>query len=156
MNVIKYCFLLFVFIINVSIQAQHEDYFDAQPTIKAWMKERISNAKKGKREMVEFPMVVRPVWGARCPKHYMGVNTGTVEGPWIKPIAPKGFPVSKNDDKGHSLIVVGYFTGKHITEDLRYGEGQPESWVYTMPEFKIKSWRRNELDYKVGGPKVLK
>lgn len=61
--------------------AQNEDYFEAQPMIKNWMKERISMAKKGQREMVEFPLVVRPTWRCRCPVHYMGVNTSTAEGP---------------------------------------------------------------------------
>ena len=88
---------------SIHLAAQQESYFEAQPHIETWMKERLNNAKKGKREMVEFPMAVRSrAWGCRCPYHYMGISTGTREGPWIMPVKPKGFPVS--DEEGHQLF----------------------------------------------------
>lgn len=156
MDGFKAALLLVLLCASTLLFAQEETYFDAQPKIKSWLTKRLENAKKGKREIVEFPMAVRSAaWGCRCPYHYMGVTPSVAEGPWIFPIQPKGFPQS--DEKGHSLIAVGYFTGKEITKDYRINkEKEPESWVYKMPEFKIVSWRKNTKDYEVGGPKVLK
>lgn len=155
MNLIHYLFLLFVFVVSGNLSAQNQNYFEAQAMIQEWMNKRIANAKKGKQEKVEFPMAVRTeAWGCRCPYHYMGISTSTVEGPWIEPVRPKGFPVS--DDVGYSIIVVGYFTGNYITKDYRKNEGDPKDWVYRLPEFKVLSWRKNKLGYEVGGPKVLK
>ena len=156
MDVVKVVLVLFLLCNNALLFAQEETYFDAQPRLKAWMAERLENAKKGKKEVVEFPMAVRSAaWGCRCPYHYMGITPSVAEGPWILPLEPKGFP--KSDEKGHSLIVVGYFTGKKITKDYRINkEKEPKAWVYEMPEFKIVSWRKNTKDYNVGGPKILK
>lgn len=149
----KYYLLFLLFLLNGNLFAQ--DFFNAQPTLKPWVKERVSNAKKGKRELVEFPLAVRTkAWGCRCPFHYIGISTNNAEGPWILPISPNDFPVS--DDIGYSLIVTGYFTGKQRVKDYRKKADEPEDWVYNLPEFKIVSWRKNELDYDVSPPKILK
>lgn len=151
----KYNLLLLLLIINGSLLAQKKDFFDMQPTLKAWVQERISNSKNGKYELVEFPMAVRTrAWGSRCPFHYIGINTSTREGPWIMPISPKGFPVS--DENGHSIIVKGYFTGKQGVKDYRKEATEPKEWVYSLPEFKVLSWRKNDLDYDAIPRKVLK
>jgi hypothetical protein len=151
----KHYLLLLLLIINGSFFAQGQDFFDAQPTLDTWVKKRVLNAKMGTHEIVEFPMAVRTkAWGCRCPFHYIGISTNTVEGPWMSPILPKGFPVS--DEKGYSLIVKGFFTGKQVIKDYRKKADEPKDWVYTLPEFKVLSWRKNELDYEVDPPKILK
>jgi hypothetical protein len=151
----KFALLLFLCIINGSLLAQKKDFFSVQPTLEAWVKERVLNAQNGTRELVEFPMAIRTrAWGCRCPFHYIGVGTDNPEGPWIFPISPKDFPVS--DDNGYSLIVKGYFTGKEIVKDYRKEVSEPKDWVYTLPEFKIISWRKNDLDYDAIPRKILK
>lgn len=140
---------------NTNLLAQGEDFFDKQPILKEWVKERVKNAQNKKREIVELPLAVRTkAWGTKCPYHYIGVSANTREGPWLMPITPKGFPIS--DDTGYSLIVTGYFTGKQITKDYRTSEKEPQDWIYTLPEFKILSWKKNKLDYDIDSPKILK
>lgn len=70
------------------------------------------------------------------------------------PISPKGFPVS--NENGHSIIVKGYFTGKQGVKDYRKEATEPKEWVYSLPEFKVLSWRKNDLDYDAIPRKVLK
>jgi hypothetical protein len=121
----------------------------------SWMKTRVENARRNIRETVEMPMVVRSTgWGCQCPLHYIGISPLVGDGPWIAPKAPKGFPVSNS--QGSSLVVTGYFTGKWITEDLRNKDGEPAEWLYKMPEFKVLTWKKNELDYQVPIPHVVK
>lgn len=149
----KYHLLLLLLIINGSLFAQN--FFEAQPTLDIWVNKRVLNAQMGIHEIVEFPIAVRTkAWGCRCPFHYIGIGVNTVEGPWISPIAPKDFPVS--DEHGYSLIVKGFFTGKQLINDYRKKADEPKDWVYTLPEFKILSWRKNDLEYDVSPPKVLK
>lgn len=151
----RYTLLLLLLILNGSLFAQKKDFFDMQPMLKDWVKERVLNSKNGKYELVELPLAVRTrAWGCRCPFHYIGINTSTPEGPWILPRTPKGFPIS--DEEGHSLIVKGYFTGKQLVKDYRKNAEEPKDWVYTLPEFKIISWRKNKLEYDAIPRKVLK
>ena len=101
-----------------------------------------------------MPFVVRSLgWGCMCPDYYIGVSPNTQEGPWISVIAPDDFPVS--DTKGYSLIVTGVFTGDSVEEDFRNEDGEPEEWLYKMPEFKIHNWKENRMDYDVPAPKVI-
>lgn len=151
----KYLLLIGLILLGLSVSAQKKDFFDWQPTLETWVEERVNNSEKGTKEIVEIPLAVRSrAWGCRCPDHYIGISTNNREGPWLMPIMPSKFPVS--DENGHSLIVTGYFTGKHITKDYRKTKTEPKSWIYTMPQFKILSWRKNELDYKIDCPKILK
>ncbi|MGH1338523.1 MAG: hypothetical protein ACRBFS_20575 [Aureispira sp.] len=151
----KYLLVMSLCLLAIHLSAQNKDFFDLQPTLKAWVKERVTNSEDGKKEIVEIPLAVRSkAWGCRCPNHYIGISTNNREGPWLRPITPKKFPVS--DDEGSSLIVTGYFTGKQITKDYRKTKTDPKDWVYTLPEFKILSWRKNELAYDIDSPKILK
>jgi len=118
------------------------------------MDQRVENAKKGIKEKVKMPMVVRSMgWGCECPAHYIGVSAGTNDGPWISAVTPKKFPTM--DESGHSLVVVGYFTGKVIEQDMRNADGEPEEWLYKTPEFQVLSWEENKKDYEVDVPKVI-
>lgn len=136
------------------VSAQTKTYMDYADSVKIWMDERVKNAEAGKTEKVQVPMVIRGMgWGCLCPMHYIGISPSMADGPWISPIFPKKTP--KYDDKGLSLIVTGYFTGKWITEDLRNADGEPEEWLYKMPEFKVLSWKLNKQDYDAPAPFVI-
>jgi hypothetical protein len=137
------------------LEAQTKTYFDMADSVKIWMDKRVENAVNGIKEKVEMPFVVRSTgWGCRCPDSYIGVSPSVGDGPWVSPVKPKKFP--SVDSVGHSLIVQGYFTGKWVTEDLRNEDGEPEEWLYKMPEFKITAWRKNKLEYDVPAPFILK
>ncbi|HLP13432.1 MAG TPA: hypothetical protein VK177_15955 [Flavobacteriales bacterium] len=143
----------FVFV-SIQCIGQIQTYADMGDSVKTWLNERVENAKKGKKEKVQMPFVVRSTgWGCLCPIHYIGVSAGTNDGPWVMPIEPKKFP--QNDSLGHSLIVTGYFTGKIVEQDMRNEDGEPEEWLYKIPEFKILSWKENKQDYEVEAPKVI-
>ncbi len=126
----------------------------AADSIQGWVDQRVENAKNGHREIIETPFVVRSFgWGCLCPDHYIGINPGMQEGPFLHVKAPKKFPVSS--EFGHSLIVTGYFTGAYVEEDFRDEHGEPEEWLYTLPEFVVLEWRVNTLDYDAPSPKIL-
>jgi hypothetical protein len=148
-------FTLLVLNFCFRMNAQTKTYMDMADSVKIWMEIRVENAAKGMKEMVEMPFVVRSTgWGCLCPDSYIGVSPTTGDGPWVSPISLENFPTV--DSVGHALIVQGYFTGKYIEQDLRNEEGEPEEYLYKMPEFKIISWRKNELDYEVPAPFLLK
>ncbi len=148
---------LFFTIIFLNLFGNHlnaQVYEDCVDTLQTWVDKRVENAKKGKKEVIEMPMVVRSTgWGCLCPTHYIGISPYTHEGPWIHIKASKKFP--KMDQNGHSLIVTGYFTGKMVKEDFRDENGEPEEWLYTIPEFKIKSWRINSQSYEARPPRII-
>lgn len=155
----KYLILIcisFAFKLSVSGQITYQQFADSlQGDFETWVTERVENAKKGIVEKIEMPMVVRTrAWGCRCPDNYMGVGVNTKEGPWIFPVSTKKLPTP--DENGHSLVVVGHFTGKIIDLDLREGEEEPDEWFYHLPEFKITSWKKNTRDYEVDAPKIIK
>jgi hypothetical protein len=105
---------LFFFIIGAKkgySQMTYQMFADSlQGNFKAWVYQRVENAKKGIIEKIEMPFVVRTfAWGCKCPNNYIGVGVNTQEGPWIFPIGNKSLPDS--DDKGYSLIVTGIFYG---------------------------------------------
>jgi|GEM_PF-2501336 len=142
-------------LIKVAASAQSQTYEEFGDSIQNWLEQRISNANKGIKEKVEMPFAVRTLgWGCMCPDNYIGISPNVQEGPWIAPKAPKNFPVS--DTIGYSLIVTGYFTGKWKEKDFRNKDGEPQEWLYKMPEFNIISWRENKLGYETPPPKVIK
>ena len=146
---------LFVIISHKSASAQTKTYMEMGDTVKTWLNERVENAKKGIKEKVEMPFVVRTTgWGCMCPDSYIGVSSMMNDGPWVLPIKPKKFPTV--DSIGYSLVVQGFFTGKIVEQDLRGENGEPEEWLYKMPEFKITAWRKNKLEYEVPAPFVMK
>jgi hypothetical protein len=155
MNAIK-LLILATFLFSTSpIFAQNETYFDGIDSLNSWMDQRMENAKKGIVEKVEMPFAVRTLgWGCMCPDSYIGVSPNVGEGPWVEPIAPNDFPTS--DTLGYSLVVTGYFTGKIIEIDLRNEEGEPEEWLYKVPEFKVISWTENTKGYDIHPPRILK
>jgi hypothetical protein len=144
---IRPCILLFLGLVYGSyIKAQDIDYTQFSDSINQWVETRVKLAKKKMHETVEMPLVVRHKgFGCTCPDHYIGISPIMKEGPFIAPIVPKGFPVS--DTVGYSLIVKGYFTGKSIKKDMRRRKNDPAEWIYTLPEFTITSWARNENGY---------
>ncbi len=144
----------FLFFGMSAVFAQEQTYEDVADSVQYWMEERVANATEGIHEVVEMPFVVRSLgWGCLCPDHYIGVSPFTQEGPFIHPVSPANFPVSDRD--GHSLVVTGFFTGKWVEEDYRDENGEPEEWLYKLPEFKILSWRRNEMDYEIFPPRII-
>lgn len=148
--------LAFIFQAKLSSQITYQQFADSlQGDFDVWVNERVGNAKKGIVEKVEMPLVVRTLaWGCRCPDNYIGVGVNTKEGPWILPTSTKKLP--RPDEKGYSLIVVGYFTGKIIDLDLRESADEPDEWFYRVPEFKVISWTKNTKEYEVGAPKIIK
>ncbi|MFH0893703.1 MAG: hypothetical protein V2A54_04645 [Bacteroidota bacterium] len=142
--------LLFLFSFAYSQTETYEEFADS---LSDWVIARVENAAKGKPEMVEMPFVARCWgWGCMCPDYYIGVSVGVLDGKWVFPKAPKGFP--KSDSLGYSMIVTGYFTGKWKDIDLRNEEKEPAEWLYHMPVFKVLTWRENTVSYEVPPPKV--
>lgn len=150
---LRYIFIT-VSLLVPALNLHGQTYMDKADSVKTWMDQRVENAKKGINEKVKMPMVVRSTgWGCECPVHYIGVSSTTNDGPWISAVAPKKFPTM--DETGHSLVAVGYFTGKIIEQDMRGPNGEPEEWLYKTPEFKIISFEENKKDYDVDAPKVI-
>jgi hypothetical protein len=146
--------LLFCLFFSQVADAQSVYFADYGDSLQIWLNLRVENARKGLKETVEMPLVVRSTgWGCMCPDHYIGVSPLTQEGPWISPIVPEKFPVS--DSMGYSLVVKGFFTGKMKKIDLRNEAGEPADWLYTVPLFKITSWKNNSEEYSVDAPKVI-
>ena len=144
----------FFLLLYITCLSQKHSYSDCVDTLQLWLEKRIQNAQNDKNEIIKMPFVVRTLgWGCRCPEHYIGVSTNTHEGPWIAPVAPDNFP--KPDTIGYSLIVTGYFTGKIIELDLRNHNGEPDEWLYKIPEFKISDWELNTAGYGVHPPKKI-
>jgi hypothetical protein len=155
MNIFKFNLLAVFMLLVLNISGQNPTYFEFADSVQNWVDTRVANAKNDIKEKVEMPFVVRCTgWGCICPDHYIGVSSSTQEGPWIAPISPKKCPVV--DRNGYSLIVTGYFTGKIIELDYRDKEGEPAEWLYKVPEFKILSWKENDLGYDVFAPRVIK
>ena len=152
----KKTLLLFVltFILKAPLIAQTNTYENSGKSTQAWMDIRVRHAKKGMKEKVEMPFVVRSTgWGCICPDYYIGISPLVAEGPWVFPLTPDNFPVS--DSVGHSLIVKGYFTGKNRELDLRTNKDDPAEWLFKMPEFKIISWKENKQGYEAPPPRVV-
>ena len=144
--------VLFLLLTTTSFGQAFDDW--TSDSISNWMDLRINNANNNTQETVEMPFAVRSLgWGCLCPDHYIGISPHSQEGPWIGAITPDEFPASNRN--GHSLIVTGKFTGNWVEEDFRDENGEPEEWLYKMPEFKIISWKENELDYNSPPPKVI-
>jgi len=150
----KFVILIFALLAKSLGFGQAPVYEDAADTLDNWIEQRITSAQLGIKEKVEMPFVVRTLgWGCMCPDYFIGVSPNVQEGPWISPIVPRKFPVS--DTVGYSLIVTGHFTGKWVEIDLRNGEEEPDEWLYTVPEFKIRRWKANEVDYSVFPPRII-
>lgn len=153
-RMIRILYFLAICLLPGSIIAQRTTYDEFVDSLQHWIDIRVTNAAEGIEEHVEMPFVVRSLgWGCMCPDHYLGVSPFVQEGPFIHPLVPDNFPVSDHD--GHSLIVRGYFTGRHVDEDFRDENGEPEEWLYTLPEFKIESWEKNDQEYEVAAPFIL-
>lgn len=139
--------LTLIFINSYTIFAQtvviFKGFDDSTPK---WINQRIANAKKGKKEIVEMPLVVRSWgWGANCPFYYMGDSPFSSTGFWIEPkISEMGLPTM--DSTGHLLWVRGFFTGKMVNEYYLSGD-YSDSTLYTYPVFKIKSWKETPFNH---------
>lgn len=135
--------------------AQSPVYEDVVDSLQEWVNQRVNNASEGAREVIETPFVVRSTgWGCLCPEHYIGISPYVQDGPWMAALAPADFPVM--DSIGHSLVVTGYFTGKYVEIDLRNENGEPEEWLYIVPEFQVLSWSPNEAQYEAAPPRVIR
>ncbi len=157
MKKLSFFFLVFILLLGSGhTQMTYDAFADSlQGNSDSWVNQRVENAKNGIIEKVEMPLVVRTkAWGCRCPDNYIGVGANVKECSWIFPIAKKKLP--SPDEKGYSLVVTGYFTGKWKVMDLRANEKEPEEWIYTVAEFNIISWKMNTQEYKVDAPKVVK
>src|SRR5215831_3051282 len=85
-------------------------------TTKQWVKERISAATAGKRELVRFPLTHHGEWGCICPNDYMGTEDTSYPGtPYIKLLTSPGMDPPQAD--GYTMIVEGMFTGKVLHEE---------------------------------------
>lgn len=152
MTCLKNIFLIFLVCITTNSFAQSYDEISID-SLEIWIEQRVENSKNGVQEIVKMPFVVRSLaWGCVCPEYYIGVSPNTLEGPWISPVLPKEFPTS--DENGHSLVVIGRFTGKMITLELD-SHFHEESNDYVLPEFQIISWNLNNEGYDVQVPKVV-
>jgi hypothetical protein len=149
----KYLAFALLLWLPLFLQAQ-STYLDFGDSVQAWVDARVERAAAGQAEQVEMPLCVRSLgWGCQCPDAYIGASPSTQEGPWIWVEARRRFP--KVNATGHSLIVTGSFTGQWKTQDLRNADGEPEEWLYTMPVFKVTSWRKNPSYDQTPAPKVL-
>lgn len=147
--------LTFLSIIHVSYSQLFYDWIQQNDSIaEVWLKERIENTQNGKVEMVSFPLAVRSLgWGCLCPVYYIGVNPNMAEGPWIYVHSNKKFPESTRE--GLSLTVEGFFTGKNIEVDLRNEDGEPEEWLYIVPEFEVTRFKKNKKGEASPAPRII-
>lgn len=153
-NHILFFLIVIIHFGNNYSQNTYQSFADSlQGDFKEWINLRVENAKRGMIEKIEMPLVVRTrAWGCICPDNYLGVGVNTQEGPWIYPISKKPLPIP--DDKGYSLIVIGYFTGEMKNLDLRQSLDDPDEWNYIIPVFKITKWAKNKKGYDVSAPKI--
>ena len=136
------------------VVGQKKYYFDVADSISFWVQTRVDRAAAGNPEKIQMPLAVRSLgWGCRCPDYYIGVNSNVQEGPFIQIVGAMSFPTP--DQNGTALIVTGYFTGKWVEIDLRDEGGEPEEWLYRVPEFKVESWKINENPEETEAPKIL-
>lgn len=107
-------------------------------------------ARKEDKRLVQLPLVVRSGgWGCDCPETYIGVHTNYNEGfPWLKIITKADFP--KMNEKGHSLIAKGNFTGNILEE-----KSNPDEETYTLYEFEVISWEENTKGEDVNKPMIV-
>ncbi len=109
---------------------------------KAWVKERLSNVKAGKRELVRIPFAHHGEWGCNCPGEYIGTQTDSEGGiAWLNPeFEPKVQETrsEKRDEEegGYMRVAEGYFTGKRTKE-----KGEEEGQTYTLEGFHVLRWR---------------
>jgi len=134
-------FLLFICLsTRVSLTAQTIVTFEGfNETTPKWFDQRVVNAKKGKKEIIEMPLVVRSRgWSCDCPLYYMGDSPLSSTGFWISPVIPQTGKFPQSDSLGHVLWVKGFFTGRTTKES--YGDPM-DSIIYICPVFKIKTWK---------------
>jgi hypothetical protein len=149
MRIVTY-FILLAFCLLLPDPAKAQTYDDVVDNLNEWLKDRVERHD----ERLEFPLCVRSqAWGCVCPDAYMGISPNTQEGPWIFVLASEDFPVV--DEEGHSLIVVGRFTGEYKVQGSSEEEEEFGGSFYTMPIFELESWRINDLGYDVPAPKIL-
>jgi hypothetical protein len=116
----------------------------------AWIKERISAAAAGKRELVRFPFTHHGEWGCMCPNDYMGTQDMSYPGtPYVKLLVSPGMddPRSEKErakDAGYTVIVEGMFTGRVLHEENEVAEGETEK--YLRYEFQGLRWRPAHQD----------
>ncbi|HEX8748159.1 MAG TPA: hypothetical protein VF717_13375 [Pyrinomonadaceae bacterium] len=107
------------------------------PEVAAWVKERVTRARSGRRELVRLPLVRRSDgWGCICPYYYVGLSTATAAGStWIEPRFERP---AQGFSKNMIVLAEGYFTGKRLRRDLRTNPSQPEEWIYNLWEFRVR------------------
>jgi hypothetical protein len=86
----------------------------------------------------------------------MGVSPNVAEGPWIAAFKSKGKSLPQMSEFGSSLIVKGYFTGVYKEIDLRNEDGEPEEWLYIVPEFQVLSYKINKMPDDGPAPGIVK
>ena len=92
---------------------------------------------RGQKELVRVPLVQRSLgWGCECPSHFLGENTDTGGGEWIR-IAPGSNVDTKTTRHGWVKVAEGYFTGRRVKEDLRDKNKQPKEYLYHLWEFRV-------------------
>lgn len=109
---------------------------DITPEVSRWMAERARRSRRGRPELVRFPLVRRSSgWGCICPEYYIGLSTGTAGGDtWVEPRFAR--PLAR-PSRNVIVIAEGYFTGRRLTRDLRGSSGEPEEWLYRVWEFRV-------------------
>jgi hypothetical protein len=153
--------LIVILLCVCGTRARSQNYYEwmlsTDTTSTHWVQQRVKNALNASPEVVSFPMVVRSLgWGCRCPEYYMGVSPNVAEGPWIAAFKSKGKPLPQMSEFGSSLIVKGYFTGVYKEIDLRNEDGEPEEWLYIVPEFKVLSYKINKMPDDGPAPAIVK
>jgi hypothetical protein len=120
----------------------------------SWITLRTTNAAKGEAELIKIPLVVRSTgWGCLCPDYFIGSSPFVQDGPWIHPIG-KTLPTPNVD--GYVFVVTGKFTGNIIPIDLRNQDGEPDEWLYHVPEFRIKKIRKLKSNQEIPSPKIIR
>ena len=138
--------LTFILVNSYTLFSQTVVIFDSfDDSTPKWFNQRVTNAKKGKKEIVEMPLAVRSWgWGANCPLYFMSDSPFSNYGFWVDPVIPKtGLPTS--DSTGHLLWVKGLFTGKMVNEYYYTGD-YTDSTLYNYPVFKIISWKETPFN----------
>lgn len=136
-----------------NVQAQNYNDWVMQIDATEWLKERVEKAKNGKPELLEIPLVVRSTgWGDMYPSYIMGSISKFQNVPVV---APFGKKLPEPDIDGHLFIAKGKFTGKFIEIDLRNDSGEPEEWLYVIPEFRITKLNPVMSGKEMPAPRIL-
>lgn len=126
-----------VLLLAATMLAQQKGPAALGDELAAWIKQRVANAKAGKREIVRLPLVHRSMgWGCDCPDFYVGTSpdSNSSEEAWVFPSPAANVTLP---EFGNVVVAEGYFTGKVSLEEHDRGGSSDQENRYSLSDFRV-------------------